>query len=464
MTTDSIAKIQLRRGLEADLPGAPTSVSPPAFAVGLDEGELGYTTDTGRLFVGIGNDTPVSGMPNYQRNEFPYQNIEVLTENSPLEFMLGAVFADNQLGFIRTPPLNQTVGSTFQTLQVYNNGIASFYVDLDIGANASIRYFIFDGAGNPLRQGHLTVLWNSTTTGGSVCIDDAHVAIGNLGDIQWQSVLVGALGSQHVVLQYLNQTGDTPTMFFRVDRPNPLYIETNGPSGPSGSYGGAGTGGIGPIGATGPTGPIGPTGPTGTGSTGATGSGFAPLANNTLLANISGATAMATATGVSALLDAVLDNAQGVMLYRNASAWTVLAPGTAGQVLQTAGSAANPIWVNYQTALPLGYILPGKPAASAFFNLVVAVPLTVPANFAGTVVYDGTAATADAVFTLNKISSGVTTALGTITITPTSNSSAILSTQAAAGLAPGDVLQLYAPSDADATLSDIGITVLTEKI
>src|ERR1700749_3647445 len=57
-TTVSITKIQLRRGNASDLPGAPTSVSPLLFATGLDEGELGYTTDTGRLFIGIGQDTP----------------------------------------------------------------------------------------------------------------------------------------------------------------------------------------------------------------------------------------------------------------------------------------------------------------------------------------------------------------------------------------------------------------------
>lgn len=35
---------------------------------------------------------------------------------------------------------------------------------------------------------------------------------------------------------------------------------------------------------------------------------------------------------------------QGSILYRGASAWTVLGPGTAGQLLQTNGGAANPSW------------------------------------------------------------------------------------------------------------------------
>lgn len=36
--------------------------------------------------------------------------------------------------------------------------------------------------------------------------------------------------------------------------------------------------------------------------------------------------------------------AQGAVLYRNASGWTALGPGTSGQVLQTNGAAANPSW------------------------------------------------------------------------------------------------------------------------
>ena len=35
---------------------------------------------------------------------------------------------------------------------------------------------------------------------------------------------------------------------------------------------------------------------------------------------------------------------QGTILYRGASGWVALAPGTAGQFLQTAGAAANPTW------------------------------------------------------------------------------------------------------------------------
>ena len=70
----------------------------------------------------------------------------------------------------------------------------------------------------------------------------------------------------------------------------------------------------------------------------------APIANLAMLANISGATAAATGLSVSAVLDAVFSSARGAVLYRDATGWAALGPGTSGQVLTTGGAAANPSW------------------------------------------------------------------------------------------------------------------------
>lgn len=51
---------------------------------------------------------------------------------------------------------------------------------------------------------------------------------------------------------------------------------------------------------------------------------------------------------LSSIMDAVFGSAQGDILYRNASAWTVLAPGTAGFVLKTGGAGADPSWTNIE--------------------------------------------------------------------------------------------------------------------
>jgi len=49
------------------------------------------------------------------------------------------------------------------------------------------------------------------------------------------------------------------------------------------------------------------------------------------------------ASGASALLDGI-GSTRGSLLYRGASAWAALAPGTSGQVLQTNGAGADPSW------------------------------------------------------------------------------------------------------------------------
>jgi hypothetical protein len=78
-----------------------------------------------------------------------------------------------------------------------------------------------------------------------------------------------------------------------------------------------------------------------------TGGGLASIANNTVLGNISGGTATPTATTPTALLDSVFGSTQGMILFRNASAWTVLSPpaGSGTSTLKiTNGGGQNPFW------------------------------------------------------------------------------------------------------------------------
>ncbi len=203
-----VTKIQMRRGPASDLPN-PT----------LDDGEIGFTTDLGRLF--IGQVSPTLGQPNYNRATFPFQNVEVLSENSPLDTILAPVISDNQQGFIISVPLIQT--ASFLHFQTYDstNTPQDFYVDLVAGGgcNADVHYFVYDPSNNPIRIGRLHVVWNNLMVGSPLCTDEAEVPVGSLGDIQWTATLIGSLGHQHVVLEYINNRSDTPSVYFRLDRP-----------------------------------------------------------------------------------------------------------------------------------------------------------------------------------------------------------------------------------------------------
>ena len=67
------------------------------------------------------------------------------------------------------------------------------------------------------------------------------------------------------------------------------------------------------------------------------------VAANTIKGNPTSGTANVQDASVTTYLD-LIGSTQGNLMYRNASSWTVLAPGTAGQALITNGAAANPSW------------------------------------------------------------------------------------------------------------------------
>ncbi len=71
---------------------------------------------------------------------------------------------------------------------------------------------------------------------------------------------------------------------------------------------------------------------------------LATQANQTILANISGSSAVPTAATLTAIIDNIIGTTQGAILYRGASAWAKLDPGTNGHFLKTNGAAANPAW------------------------------------------------------------------------------------------------------------------------
>lgn len=96
-----------------------------------------------------------------------------------------------------------------------------------------------------------------------------------------------------------------------------------------------------------------------------TNSKLSVMANNTVKANNSGMSNSPSDLTASQILDMVGAN-QGNILYRGASGWAVLSPGTPGQLLQTQGASANVVWATISgtgtvTSIATGSGLTGGP-------------------------------------------------------------------------------------------------------
>lgn len=64
----------------------------------------------------------------------------------------------------------------------------------------------------------------------------------------------------------------------------------------------------------------------------------------TIMVNPTTVSAAPVGTTLTRMIDSVVSGSHGSVLYRNATSWVALAPGTTGQVLTAGGVSANPSW------------------------------------------------------------------------------------------------------------------------
>ena len=126
---------------------------------------------------------------------------------------------------------------------------------------------------------------------------------------------------------------------------------------------------------------------------------------------------------LSAYIDSAISSTQGAILYRNATGWTALGPGSSGSVLSTNGASANPAWIPVAgtgtvTSIATGTGLTGGPITGS--GTISIANTTVTANAYGSASAVGT-------FTVNA--QGQLTLAGTTSI-------AIATSQITSGILP----------------------------
>jgi len=71
---------------------------------------------------------------------------------------------------------------------------------------------------------------------------------------------------------------------------------------------------------------------------------FNTLSAGQLIGNPSPSTGHVVAGALTTYMDSAFGSVEGEIVYRGASTWTALSPGTAGHVLTTGGTGAAPSW------------------------------------------------------------------------------------------------------------------------
>lgn len=209
------SKIIFRNGFQTDLP------------VALEPAEIAMVTDTNTLLIGC---DPRYGQPQYNRIEFPYQNIEILTERSQAAFskLHGERMREGLAQDYHEARLmaDQMVWTNVQIEE--NDILYDFTLPSAITVNAFIDYCVtIDANGETIRHGHMILQYNdgwgdpSLSDYGSQARDPSLLHSSNydardvFGRIKFRFEKVGSI----LYFQYKNWSFDPMTLCFKMSRP-----------------------------------------------------------------------------------------------------------------------------------------------------------------------------------------------------------------------------------------------------
>ncbi len=221
MAIVDITKIRLLRGLSSDLPSH------------LDDAELAFTTDDGRLFVGYSGDPEIAS-----RGTYPYSNLEILTENATDLFaeMHGARMKEGGGSDYYSAVLNQS-NKSWQAVQVLRDGTWFNYAIAEIdNVTAFLDYAIYTNAGETIRLGHSTIRHYDSNEA-EPFLEDGIVAGRDLDallqleppqvfqrvDLRFR--VAGPLNAPYLLFEYRNPLAQAVNLRFKVSRPKIPYYD-----------------------------------------------------------------------------------------------------------------------------------------------------------------------------------------------------------------------------------------------
>ena len=213
-----VGKLQVRRGLEYQLPGRPISTDPFRFSETLDSGEFGLTLDSQRLFIGPSPAGTNALNDSNREMLFPYMNVEVLTESSPRnKELFGQFWRDQDASdffFGMQPVAALTLSGLKLGPQSFSDFVNTEGARID-GAimSGAVDYIVFFPTSGSIKQG--TFFYQADASKQTIA-DNNPTVFGNDANISFQiSPQRSDASGAYYVIQASNTSSETAQVYLR---------------------------------------------------------------------------------------------------------------------------------------------------------------------------------------------------------------------------------------------------------